>query len=963
MHIRSLATILGFLSLLFGPYLWAAPIVPNKSPTDDKLYRGLVLENQMKVLLISDPDTDQAAASLDVNVGSGDDPREWNGLAHFLEHMLFLGTGKYPTAGEYQKFIQSHGGSNNAYTSYDHTNYFFSIEHNSLEPALDRFSRFFIDPTFEDTYVSRERSVVHSEYQARLKDEGRRIWAAQKQILDPSHPGSRFSVGSKETLRDREDKSVRGKLIEFYQKWYSANIMTLTVLGRESLDELEALVRERFSEVPNHDIEASLHTVPYFNESLLPVRLNIVPIKDVNTVSFAFPIPSLVAEYQSKPLSYIANLLGHEGEGSLLSVLKSKGWADSLSAGSGFMDRYQGTFNVSIGLTEPGLAHIEEIGSLLFYTIHLIRENGVEPWRFAEEQQLGEISFQFAEEHNRGALVQSLSSRLHSYPLKEVISGPYLMAQYRPERIIELLGMLAPERVVVQVVSTHNEATEESPWYGVPYAIEPIGPALVERWSQAKNQSVQGIQLPDANPFIPSRLALGNLSSSQDKPMRIDNESNIDLWYQPDQEFQAPRANFYFSVKSEEANRTPRHTVLTDILVRTLNDQLNAATYPARLAGLGYRLYRHSRGISTRISGYEDKQGELLKVLLAAFQSPVLDPDKFALIKAELIREFKNSYKERPSSQTIHEIYRLLLTPYWTEAEKLAAIEDVTLEDLAAHGRQLFQQVSSTALAHGDIEKQRALELGGMVAEAFIGADGGSADQAPQVERQRVRKLDKQTDYLRTMDVDHNDTAMTIYIQGRDKSIDDRARMALLGQLLESPFYFDLRTTHRVGYLVFGSAFSIRQVPGLVFSVQSPTHTVAEIYQLIGDFLDNFPAQLAAMDEAQFEQARQGLISQILKRDNKLVDRSSRYWEEIDLKEFGFDTRNQLAEAIQSLDKATVATYFEDIVEKDGRRLIVQTPGNRNGARNGKLAGKNRQETGEAESFRESAKYYFPQSE
>jgi len=187
-RILLIAVSIAGLSLALQTHADSEVISPEKSAVDDNLYRGLILENGMKVMLVSDADTDQAAAALDVHVGSGSDPAGWNGLAHFLEHMLFLGNGKYPEAGEYQKFIQSRGGGNNAYTAYDHTNYFFSVNHDSLLPALDRFSRFFIDPTFEATYVERERSVVHSEYQARLKDEGRRIWAAQKQVLNPGHP-------------------------------------------------------------------------------------------------------------------------------------------------------------------------------------------------------------------------------------------------------------------------------------------------------------------------------------------------------------------------------------------------------------------------------------------------------------------------------------------------------------------------------------------------------------------------------------------------------------------------------------------------------------------------------------------------------------------------------------------------------------------------------------------------------
>ena len=58
--------------------------------------------------------------------------------AHFLEHMLFLGTGKYPDENEYSKFLNHHGGSSNAYTANDHTNYYFDVSPKDLEGALDR---------------------------------------------------------------------------------------------------------------------------------------------------------------------------------------------------------------------------------------------------------------------------------------------------------------------------------------------------------------------------------------------------------------------------------------------------------------------------------------------------------------------------------------------------------------------------------------------------------------------------------------------------------------------------------------------------------------------------------------------------------------------------------------------------------------------------------------------------------
>lgn len=72
--------------------------------------------------------------------GSLSDPGNISGLAHFCEHMLFLGTQKYPKENEYSQFLSEHAGSSNAFTSGEHTNYYFDVSHEHLQGALDRYS-------------------------------------------------------------------------------------------------------------------------------------------------------------------------------------------------------------------------------------------------------------------------------------------------------------------------------------------------------------------------------------------------------------------------------------------------------------------------------------------------------------------------------------------------------------------------------------------------------------------------------------------------------------------------------------------------------------------------------------------------------------------------------------------------------------------------------------------------------
>src|SRR5437879_568823 len=112
----------------------------NPSLNDLKQYLKFTMDNGLTVLLISNNKTERCAVSMDVGVGSFNDPPEYQGLAHFLEHMLFMGSEKYPSENEYSEFMTARGGGSNAFTGNSNTNYHFDILPEYLEEAIDIFA-------------------------------------------------------------------------------------------------------------------------------------------------------------------------------------------------------------------------------------------------------------------------------------------------------------------------------------------------------------------------------------------------------------------------------------------------------------------------------------------------------------------------------------------------------------------------------------------------------------------------------------------------------------------------------------------------------------------------------------------------------------------------------------------------------------------------------------------------------
>lgn len=139
-----------------------------KSKIDKRDYKYMTLENGIKCMIVHDPEADKSAASIDVKVGAALDPKDHPGTAHYLEHMLFQGTEKYPRENEYAQFMSNNGGMHNAFTSLQNTNYHFECSNEAFEEGFDRMSQFFISPNFSVDSAEREVNAIDSEFNMSL---------------------------------------------------------------------------------------------------------------------------------------------------------------------------------------------------------------------------------------------------------------------------------------------------------------------------------------------------------------------------------------------------------------------------------------------------------------------------------------------------------------------------------------------------------------------------------------------------------------------------------------------------------------------------------------------------------------------------------------------------------------------------------------------------------------------------
>ncbi|MAK92122.1 MAG: peptidase M16 [Oleibacter sp.] len=883
------------------------------SPADTFSYRAITLDNGLRVTLVNTPDSEKAAAAVTVDVGSGDDPEGREGLAHFLEHMLFLGTEPYPQPGEYQSFISRHGGSHNAFTAHTQTTYFFEIDNNALEGALDRFAPFFISPTFDEAYVEREKNAVHAEYSAKLKDDFRRIYSAEKMAMNPQHPYAHFATGNLDTLSDREGDKVRDDLVAFYKKHYSAERMTAVVAGNYPLDQLEQWARGHFADVPVHKTEPRAERPPLFKANQLPLDMNIEPVKEIRRLQFTFAMPETRSVYTYKPVQVISSLIGHEGEGSLLAFLKDKGWAEGLSAGRSIGTEFETTLVVQIRLTQLGLLHVDNITQALMYYIDLLKTAPLPDYIFTEQQQLSELAFRFQEHGRLSDYAVRLSSNMQVYPLNDTIYGDYHW-QPAPQKVMQpYVDALSINSMLRTLIAPGVVTDMTDPWYGTPIRIRPsdYNPATT-------TEGLDALHLPAANPFIPTDFEL-HAGEAQEHPQAIIDEPGRRLWYYPEHEFEQPKSRVVLQIQKASVQDSARQRVLAQLYARTVREALNTYSYPASMAGLDYSLSATGRGLQLVLGGYQHKMPELLERILQEMDSITLSEDNFGRYKASLQRSLDNQLKNKPYERELDVLKIWLHEPSFDPVQLSDALADVTRSDVMDFAAKVHEQLATQMFVHGTMSKDKAVAMADIVNQHFPAS-------AEFLQRSAIVKV-PDGKHQKNLTLDHQDKAILLYVQGQDTSDANRARYSLLGQILSSPYYQRIRTELQMGYVVFATPYPQRDVPALAFIVQSPSSSPQEIIDQSLAFFSGYEETLAAMSDEEFASYRQGLITLLLEKPKNMNEKAGRFWRDIESERWSFDTTTAIAAEVEKLSKEDILALFRSAILQQQKPWLLITQG------------------------------------
>ncbi|NES66251.1 MAG: insulinase family protein, partial [Okeania sp. SIO2D1] len=311
-----------------------------------------------------------------LNVGSAIESGPINGMAHFLEHIIFKGTPKLPS-GEFERLVEQQGAVMNAATSQDYTHYYITTAPKDFAKLAPLQWEVLLNASIADDPFERERSVVLEEIRRSNDNPNRRCYRKAIETAFEKLPYRRPVLGPAEVVSQLQPQQMR----DFHHTWYQPTSMTATVVGNLPVEELINIVANSFTEAENSQNIPEIPPLPPTN-NLTPeppftkiVRHEVVDeALQQARLMMLWRVPGLTQLHQTYALDVLATILSRGKTSRLVRDLREeRGLVYSIGV-SNMSHRHQGVFYISARLPEENLAEVE---AAIAHHIHTIQQESV----------------------------------------------------------------------------------------------------------------------------------------------------------------------------------------------------------------------------------------------------------------------------------------------------------------------------------------------------------------------------------------------------------------------------------------------------------------------------------------------------------------------------------------------------------------------------------------------------------
>ncbi|UYL01702.1 pitrilysin [Pantoea ananatis] len=894
----------------------------GKSEQDPRQYQAITLDNGMTVLLVSDKDAPKSLAALTLPIGSLDDPAQQAGLAHYLEHMVLMGSTRYPEPDSLADFLKKHGGSHNASTASYRTAFYLEVENDALAPAVDRLADAIAAPLLDPVNADRERHAVNAELTMARARDALRMGQVGAETINPAHPAAHFYGGNLETLRDKPGSNLHQALLDFYHSHYSANLMKAVIYSNQSLAQMAAIAAGTFGRVANHNASVPMINEPVVTEAQQGILIHYVPAQPRKQLKIEFRIPNNSDRFRSKTDTLIGYLIGNRSPNTLADWLQKQGLADGVNAGADpVTERNSGIFTIGVSLTDKGLAQRNDVVAAVFSYIAMLREKGIDRRYFDEVSHVLALDFRYPSITRNMDYIEWLADTMLRVPVEHTLDAPYLADRYDAGAIQARLDEMTPQKARIWYISPQEPHNRLAYFVNAPYQVDKISAQTFAQWQQ-RGREIQ-LALPVLNPYIPDDFTLVSAPEKAYRhPVKLDNDFGMRIYWMPSQFYaNEPKASITVALRNQQAISDARQQVLFGLNDYLASLALDALSSQASIGGISFSTSEND-GLVFNASGFTQRLPALLKQLVERYRTFQPSESRLEQAKSWYLERLDAAEKGKAFEQAIQPMQLLSQLPYTQRETRRKLVSGITLDEVVAYRDALIKNATPEMMAVGNLSADSVTQLGRDLKQQMQ-CKGTHYWHSNYLSVEKPLKANLEQHGSST------DSALAaLYIPLGYDEYQSMANSAMLSQIVQPWFYNQLRTEEQLGYAVFAFRMPVGRQWGIGFLLQSNSKQPAYLMQRYQAFYPQAEQRLRTMSQADFTQYQQAMLNDLRQRPQTLNEEADRFSRDFDRQNDDFDTRQKLMEQVQQLTPAGLADFFQQaVMQKKGMAMTSQIAG------------------------------------
>ena len=854
-----------------------------------------ILPNNLKYTIIYDKSADTSNVVMSVNTGTLYEPLEYMGLAHFLEHMLFMGSSKYTDEDYYFKKLKEFGGNSNAYTDDIYTVYYFDILSVNLNEMIDIFSRFFIDPLFNINSVSREINAVNSEHLKNLNNDN---WVLRQIINNISKKDSiinRFGTGSHKTFGTNIEK-LRNAMISFYNKYYCANNMCITIQSSRPINEIEKMIKKSFSDIKQKKIVHPI--IPMSKFSSFNNEYHLITVDDVNIINYIWEMPEFKEFNDNKIIDIIRNGILFNCKNNIENYLIENNLANNIDIG--YFDT--GIFILSIEVLPNKSKDVYyKINDIVeYYFNHLKYFN----WNLVYDYnvKLYELNYNNQMKGSNADLAMKICLNMHIFDEEHVYNGHKLVIKKDYVKLMKCLDYLKFDKVnIIYATQTKLGSNYKKDKY-------------YEKYYCKLSKSFINNNIINNNNYNYNFNICINSDMLNIKPKIIKNLDKYNIpkkmapkfWYGGVSKFKEPIVLGEICIQSHKFFNSKRTLLTTVISIKIINYYMNLLF--SNEINIGYNIkmtlnYRTS-SISLIIDGYNDKYIDLFNRVVEQIvdinPSDTLIKSNISLFKQSLENVNKSSAWELSTS-----LLSTMINKYiYYYKDELKEIKNITIDMIKERINKLIniRKQPITTTIYGCIDNKHLHNI--ITFNSNNKIDKISSMKMPNsitIKHPNKKEINICISYV-----------FPIHTKKMNPLLS--AKLVLLNAIMERPAFDVLRTKMQLGYLV-RCKLVLDDISYIRLSVMSPLD-----YKKVEDAMETFintsmKEIFETTTTSDFNNLKKSIYDILTEKHNSLTEMANSYLGEITIQEYMFDRNIRIANKIKHISLNDIVDLYHSIIK------------------------------------------------